>query len=69
VPVARLEDCIGRLEDCIGFLKGEWKPPAIEEVPMPPEGGGADMSEVRGHPLAKEAMEIAATGGHNVLNM
>jgi magnesium chelatase family protein len=58
---------VARLQDCIGFLKGEWRPPPIEEVPMPPDGGGADMSEVRGHPLAKEAMEIAAAGGHNVL--
>jgi magnesium chelatase family protein len=60
---------VARLQDCLGFLKGEWKPPPIEEIPMQPEGGGADMSEVRGHPLAKEAMEIAAAGGHNVLLM
>jgi magnesium chelatase family protein len=58
---------VARLDDCIGFLKGDWRPPPIEETPMPTERRGDDMSEVRGHPLAKEAMEIAAAGGHNVL--
>jgi magnesium chelatase family protein len=58
---------VTRLKDCIGFLRGDWLPPPIEEVPMTSAGDGADMAEVRGHPLAKEAMEIAAAGGHNVL--
>jgi magnesium chelatase family protein len=58
---------VSRLRDCIGFLKGDWLPPPIEESSMRSEVSEADMSEVRGHPLAKEAMEIAAAGGHNVL--
>ncbi len=35
--------------------------------PRPPPEAGPDLSEVRGHAAAKRALELAATGGHNLL--
>jgi magnesium chelatase family protein len=58
---------VASLEECIDFLKGGWVPPPIEEAPQPAPTAIEDMSEVRGQPLAKKALEIAAAGGHNVL--
>jgi magnesium chelatase family protein len=58
---------VSELSEAIRFLQGNWLPapmPALaDEAPTRPE----DMSEVRGHPTAKRAMEIAAAGGHNLL--
>ena len=55
------------LEDCLQFLRGRWSPPGIERPVVVESSPGADMREVRGHPAVKEALEIAAAGGHNVL--
>jgi magnesium chelatase family protein len=35
--------------------------------PAPTSGNVPDMCEVRGQPLARRAMEVAAAGGHNIL--
>ena len=55
------------LRECIDWAKGTWAPDPLEEPPQTVEPHCADMSEVRGQRMAKEALEIAAAGGHNLL--
>ena len=58
---------VASLAQCLGFLRGRWDPPSCEP-PRPVEQDRAyDIRDVRGHASAKEAFEIAAAGGHNVL--
>ncbi len=62
IEVVPVED----LARCVAFLEGRWTPgdlPVIESV----EPACEDMSEVKGHPAAKLAAEVAAAGGHNLL--
>ncbi len=58
---------VASLRDCIRFLKGQWSPPEL-----PPESPGReleveDMADVRGQGVAREALEISAAGGHNLM--
>lgn len=56
------------LAECIGFVKGEWAPDSIpDDVHLEPQMPSEDMSEVRGHPTARRAAEVAAAGAHNLL--
>jgi magnesium chelatase family protein len=58
------------LHAVVEYLRGRWEPP-----PAPPaaerergdDGPRVDFSEVRGQAGARRALEIAASGGHNVL--
>ena len=61
---------VGSLEDLVAALRGE------RALPRPSQKGGlalgaieADLSEVRGQPAARRALEVAAAGGHNLLFM
>lgn len=58
---------ITTLGECIRFLKGEWTPPPIDPYLRPKETDTTDLREVRGHPEAKQAVEVAAAGGHHLL--
>jgi magnesium chelatase family protein len=55
------------LRQCIDWAKGTWTPdpPPVMQDPVQPVY--PDMREVRGQGIAKEALEIAAAGGHNLL--
>lgn len=58
---------VGRLKDCIGYLEGRWTPEPITPLPSRPRTEVPDLSEVRGQTRAKDAAEISAAGGHNLL--
>jgi magnesium chelatase family protein len=52
----------------VGALQGlhPW-PDAPEPVPPPAPPPGPDMADVRGQPVARYALEVAAAGGHHLL--
>ena len=42
-------------------------PDAPDPVPPPPSPPGPDLADVRGQPVARYALEVAAAGGHHLL--
>ena len=58
---------VTRLSDALGFLRGKSTPPPVEITEQTDPPAIEDIREVRGQRLAKEALEIAAAGGHNIL--
>ena len=56
------------LDEVLGLLRGD-----LEPAPVPPRARGRvpmphpDLGDVRGQPLAKRALVIAAAGGHSLL--
>jgi magnesium chelatase family protein len=56
------------LRELVDVLRGDsaW-PPWPEVAPTPPEPPAPDLREVRGQPVARHALEVAAAGGHHVL--
>ncbi len=60
-PAASLGEAIGLIQNC-------HRSPTIKiELPSPEkEESRMDLSDVKGQPLAKRGLEIAAAGGHNI---
>jgi len=58
---------VGSLHQAVAWLRGDELPrqaPAAADGDAPP---GEDLAEVRGQPVARRALEIAAAGGHHLL--
>lgn len=55
------------LREVVEFLSGQGDLPLGVVPPAPPSGDGPDLTDVRGQWEAREALEIAAAGGHNLL--
>jgi magnesium chelatase family protein len=54
--------------ELVAALRGEqpWPDPPVPPPPDPPASGPV-LADVRGHPIARFAVEIAAAGGHHLL--
>ena len=59
---------VGTLAELVLALRGDapWPDPPVPGVDPPPEGE-PDLADVRGHRLARTALELAAAGGHHLL--
>lgn len=59
---------VERLGELVLALRGEgpWPDP-VEPPPPPPEAPPPDLADVRGQPVARQALEVAAAGGHHLL--
>lgn len=69
VPDVQVHQAL-HLLDVVAHFRGETAPGWLSLRHMAPTGRAApwpDLNEVRGHAAAKRALELAATGGHNLL--
>src|SRR5206468_8811197 len=58
----------GSLADVVGFARGTWEPePVLDREPSDDAAVSFDLSDVRGQGSARQALEVAAAGGHNLL--
>lgn len=60
--------CATDLRELVDALKADVPWPRSPDEPfIAPKSGGPDLADVRGHPLARFAIEVAAAGGHHLL--
>jgi magnesium chelatase family protein len=56
------------VHELVEVLRGDAPWPRLpDQAPPPPEPPGPDLREVRGQPVARHALEVAAAGGHHLL--
>jgi magnesium chelatase family protein len=59
---------VEHLAEAVAWLRGERAIERARPAPAPPEERtGGDLSDVRGQPLGRRALELAAAGGHALL--
>jgi magnesium chelatase family protein len=62
--------CVSSLAELVGVLRGDapWPDPPVVDAPAEPVARwGPDLADVRGQPVARFALEVAAAGGHHLL--
>jgi magnesium chelatase family protein len=64
----RIVHPVRTLAEVVACLRGEEPWPSPEPIERtPPPACGLDLAEVRGQPVARYALEVAAAGGHHLL--
>lgn len=60
--------CAADLRELVAALTADapWRTPP-DPIPVAPDRRIPDLAEVRGHPIARLALEVAAAGGHHLL--
>jgi magnesium chelatase family protein len=58
---------VSSLIECKDWLEGTWSPPPVATAGAVSAQPVDELAEVKGHGLARRAVEVAAAGGHNLL--